>query len=547
LIVRDQRLPAPRPGSPGCGTDGKRIQVDVEFPPPPGRQSGRRCWPLPAIEIADAQLREITEVAFDAVLRANDPPCVFRRGGVLVRLHVEEDTGKVVLQPLVGKVLRNLLARVADWFREGEPTAPPAVVVGDIEATADHLDFPVLDAVVTCPVATDAGLIIRPGYHERARLWHQPDPGLVLPAIPAVPSPAQVREARAFIEDNLLVDFPFVEACDRAVAWAALVLPFVRPLIDGPTPTHMVTAPTRGTGKTLLLQVLMAPALGPKDLEPMTVDCEEPEMRKRLTSSLRDSPAVILMDNLGQGRRLESSSLASVLTARFWRDRILGWSVMASLPVRCVWLATGNNPQMSDELVRRTVRSRLDAQTAQPHLRQGFKHADILAWARANRAALIRAVLILVRSWLCAGQPPGKVRLGMYEAWCRVVGGVLDNSGVEGLRQAIELYQGDETDTDQALAPFLTLWWLRFRGAEVGVKDLYDVAVEAGCLEAAMDVHLTERQRQRARGCETERSRQTRLGNALRRLSGQVHAGFRIEPAGVDRCNRQMYRLAPRQ
>ena len=239
-------------------------------------------------------------------------------------------------------------------------------------------------------------------------------------------------------------------------AWAALVLPFVRPLIGGPTPLHLFAAPARGTGKTLLAQVVMAPALGERDLEPMTVDCEEPEMRKRLTSYLRDSPPAILMDNLGQSRRLESSSLASVLTARTWRDRILGSSVMASLPVRCVWLATGSNPLLSEELARRTLRCLLDAGTRRPHMRQGFRHPEIMAWAKENRPAILQSVLTIVRAWQAAGQPGAEMRLGMYESWCGVVGGLLHVAGVEGLREAIELFQGEDTDTEKTLAPSST-------------------------------------------------------------------------------------------
>jgi hypothetical protein len=340
------------------------------------------------------------------------------------------------------------------------------------------------------------------------------------------------------------VDFPFVEACDRAVAWAVLLLPFVRPMIDGPTPLHLIAAPSRGTGKTLLAQTLMVPALGRRDLEPMTVDCEEAETRKRLTSCLRNSPTAVLMDNLGQGRRLESSSLASVLTGTTWQDRLLRSSVMGSMPVRWVWLATGNNPTLSDELARRTLRCRLDTGTARPHMRTGFKHPELLAWARESRPDLLKTVLTLVRAWLAAGRPGADVWLGRYESWCRVVVGLMAVAGIDGLRRAVELFQGEETDTEAALAPFLKAWWERFGDAKVGVKDLYAVAAEAGCLEAVLDAHLSWSQRQRVRGGDQERGRQTRLGNALKRPDRQVYAGYRIKSVGEDRCGRQVYSLA---
>jgi hypothetical protein len=196
---------------------------------------------------------------------------------------------------------------------------------------------------------------------------------------------------------------------------------------------------------------MAAVALGRKELETMTADAEEPEIRKRLTSSLRKSPTIIFLDNLGQGRRLESSSLASALTAGTFSDRLLGSSVMAALPVRCTWIATGNNPRLSDELMRRTVAIRLDAKRARPHLRRGFKHRDLLAWVRRQRPKLVAALLTLIQAWLAAGKPRGDVRLGMYESWCDVIAGILHVAGIEGLRQAIELYQRGPTDTEQEL------------------------------------------------------------------------------------------------
>jgi hypothetical protein len=542
LVLRRCDLPVPRAGKGRTGHGGApHVRIDISTDSLHGGPPA-----LPEIDVARRQLRDVSDDALDAIESANNPPRVFLQGSVLVRLDVAADSGRVTLRPLVGKVLRHHLSRVASWFQGGRPTAPPYSVVSDIEARVDFLDLPVLDAVVTSPVATPgAGLITRPGYHRQARLWYQPDDGLAVPAVPDAPTDAEVRDARRLIEGELLADFPFVEACDRAVAWAALVLPFVRPMIDGPTPLHLIAAPSRGTGKTLLAQALMAPALGRRDLEPMTVDCEEAETRKRLTSCLRNSPTAVLMDNLGQGRRLESSSLASVLTGTSWQDRLLGSSVMRSMPVRCVWLATGNNPSLSDELARRTLRCRLDTATARPHMRTGFKHPELLAWARENRPALLQAVLTLVRAWLAAGRPGADVWLGGYDSWCRVVGGLLHVAGIDGLRRAVELFQGEETDTEAALAPFLKAWWERFGASEVGVKDLYDVAVETGRLEVILDAHLSERQRQCARGSETERSRQTRLGNALKRLEGQVYAGYRIESVGKDRRGgRQVYSLA---
>jgi len=62
--------------------------------------------------------------------------------------------------------------------------------------------------------------------------------------------------------DSLLGDFPFADQASRANALALLLLPFVRPLIDGPTPLHLIEAAKPGTGKGLLADVVHAIATG---------------------------------------------------------------------------------------------------------------------------------------------------------------------------------------------------------------------------------------------------------------------------------------------
>jgi CHAT domain-containing protein len=223
LVVRPGGLPVLRSAASQAGDDAGPRQT-IHFNRPSGGGGGL----LPRIEIADRQLRDVTSDALDAIALANDPLRVFRRAGVLVRLHVEEDTNKVVLQPLTGKALRNHLARVADWFRDLVATAAPNAVVGDIEAITDLVGLPALDAVVTCPVVTRHGAILtQPGYHERARLWFQPDPDLALPAIPSHPSEAEVRQAQLPEDAALLAWLDLNEllqaAGRRGDHWACLL------------------------------------------------------------------------------------------------------------------------------------------------------------------------------------------------------------------------------------------------------------------------------------------------------------------------------------
>jgi hypothetical protein len=238
---------------------------------------------------------------------------------------------------------------------------------------------------------------------------------------------------------------------------AALVAPFARDLIDGPTPLHEVEAPSPGTGKTLLVDLLTYPALG-RPLAAMTEGKDEDEWRKRLFAKLRTAPTALLLDNIK--RRLDSGALASAITSYpQWEDRILGVSEVARVPVRCVWLLTGNNPALSSEMTRRTVRIRLDAKQDRPWLREGFRHADIREWVRANRGQRVWAALTLVQAWIAKGRPEGERTLGMFERWAKVMGSILEVGLIPGFLKNLDWGQLAEHDPRDPQA------WLRLEAS----------------------------------------------------------------------------------
>jgi len=139
------------------------------------------------------------------------------------------------------------------------------------------------------------------------------------------------------------VDFPFVDDSDRAHAVAAMILPFIRRMIDGPTPMHLIEAPTMGSGKGLLANLISIAATGAA-CEARTLPESEDEIRKMLTAELMKGRPIILLDNANDRKQLHSSSLASVLTSVRWTDRKLGESIMASVPNHAVWLMTATTP-----------------------------------------------------------------------------------------------------------------------------------------------------------------------------------------------------------
>ena len=178
----------------------------------------------------------------------------------------------------------------------------------------------------------------------------------------------------------------------------------------------------------------------------MTEGCDEDEWRKCIFAKLRTAPSTLLLDNIK--RRLESGALASAITSYpLWEDRILGVSEMAWVPVRCIWISTGNNPALSSEMTRRTIRIRLDCGFDRPWLREGFRHSDIRALGIANRSRLVWAALTLIRAWIVAGRPESNRTLGMFECWAKVMGGILDVAGIPGfLGNLADFYEKSDAE-----------------------------------------------------------------------------------------------------
>ncbi len=489
----------------------------------------------PMLRVDEGDLDRATRRAWGVVHASNTPPWLFRLGAEPTWI-VPDDDGRPMTVPVREERLRHMLARLADWRRAGPnetlvPAPPPIGLVKSLMATPDPA-LPVLGGIVTAPVFGRGGVLLTtPGYHPDARLLYCPAPGFQLPAVPDRPSPQEITAARTLLIDDLLGDFPFVSEAERAHVLALLLLGFVRPMISGPTPLHLIEKPTPGTGATLMVDAV-ATILTGSGAAVMAEGRDEDEWRKRLTAKLRQLPTLLLIDNLRQ--ELDSSALAAALTAPFWEDRILGASDMARLPVRCAWVATGNNPSFSNEIARRLIRIRLDARTDQPWRRDGFRHPNLMGWVQANRGQLVAACLTLCQAWIVAGRPRGERSIGSFESWAHSIGGILAVAGIGGFLGNLDEVMAASDTEGGAWRGFIQTWWDRFGTAEVSVSDLVGYAQAA---EPPLPV-----------AAKADRGFKIALGMALRKLRDRA---FRVSDrlvhlrSGSILHNTQRWRLEP--
>ena len=464
---------------------------------------------LPALRADDGNLARAVDRTWGVLLESNRSPWLFRSGGLPTWI-VPDDEGRPVAAMVTDERLRHMLAKLASWRRAARngdlvPAHPPTTLIKSVLATPDP-GLPVLAGIVMTPVFGRGGtLLTEPGYHPDARLFYYPTPGFTVPPIPELPTAKEIAACRSLLLDDLLGDFPFTSLAERAHAVSLLLLGFLRAMIDGPTPLHLIEKPAPGTGATLMVDAI-ATILTGSGASVMTEASDDEEWRKRVTAKLRQIPALLLIDNIHH--KLDSSALAAALTAPFWEDRILGVSEMTRLPIRCIWIATGNNPEFSNEMARRLVRIRLDARVDQPWRRDGFRHPDLMIWVRANRARLVAACLTLCRAWIAAGRPRGSRSNGSYESWAQTMGGVLHVAGIEGFLGNLDELMEASDGEGAVWRSFVSAWWDRFGTAEVGTGDLFALATDC---EPPLPL-----------GPGNEKSQRTRLGKALGKMRDRV-------------------------
>jgi len=425
----------------------------------------------PMIVVSNRQPDELVDEAVDAIVTRNDPPEMFMRAGEIVRAGSDEDDRPAILAVDDDGIHERLYAAATwhtksnDGFKNTTPSKRLATA-SRIRLVADAKKLPPLVGVVTTPtLRRDGSILAAPGYDPRSRLFHAPEPGLTVPEIPESPTRSEIHDAVDAIEETL-ADFPFVDDSDRATALALLLSIVMREVIDGCLPLFVLTARQQGTGKSLLLQALVTIATGRGASVSSMPDGRgaEDELRKRILTILRSGRRVAVLDNVV--KPIDSPSLAALMTAERWTDRVLGVSAELDLRNRSVWIATGNNVGVRGDFARRCVWLRLDAKHAKPWTRTGWRHNDLLAYVVERRGDLLAAALTIARGWVAAGMPAPADDvpiLGGFEGWRRTIGGALKMADIGGFLGAAEEMYEQADGEGPVWAAWLAAWhdWCR--------------------------------------------------------------------------------------
>jgi hypothetical protein len=439
----------------------------------------------------------------DALIKSNNPPVLFVQGNGLCQvLHEkykredidgkEREYSRSSIERHSTTSMINRLLDICDFVNEninededGEkittysPASPPNRLA-DLVLSYGYKPYPHIMGTVSVPILRPNGEICtEAGYDDRSQLWYAPSDDLANLSIPESPTREDAIKAIEVIDD-ILHDFCFASAKDKTHTFAALLTTFLRPII-GNIPLCLIDAPKQGTGKGLLsLIIVLIATLGSyanvvaPETNPKYPSEAENEWEKRIGAALMQGLPIVVIDNLTRGSKFTCKTLDSVLTKEEHSFRPLGTSSIVTVPSRAMWICNGNNITVVGDTARRTYHIRLDPKNSKPWLRKNFRYKDIVSTVKEKRGDVVTALLTIIRAWFVAGKPlaENSIRLGSFEQWSEVMGGILNFIGLEGFLGDMQ-EQEDNSQGDEEWTPFMEGWYNVMPNQARTIGDLY--------------------------------------------------------------------------
>ena len=351
------------------------------------------------------------------------------------------------------------------------------------------------------------------------------------------PTAEDVKAASRVLR-GLVSEFPFDSEVSLAV-WISSILTHVgRDAIHGAAPLFMFEASMPGSGKTLLAKLACIIAEG--GMPGMSnLSSDDHEVRKTITSLLMEGSTFIVFDNVTN--EIKSPSLDRLMTADFWKDRVLGSNRIASLPHRSVVVVTGNGASFGSDSARRTIMLRLAPDVEHPEDRS-FRLPNILDHVVKNRRIYLSAAITILRFHVIqsAKESEGSdgiltatpaIGFGSFESWTDVVCGAMTRAGMDNPLESRKDVR--KADRGSVLRGRVISAWQAWNPDWQGTSHNLINAVfdnPAGENDELLEFQSALLQ---LAGAETRKDLQAKeLGLALRRIAGPVSGGYMIADAG---------------
>ena len=390
--------------------------------------------------------------------------------------------------------------------------------------------LPPLNGIASAPLLLEDGTInSSQGYDRATGMWCENVPD-VAGLVPERPTREEAAAALLLIRETFktfcfadaetiqlaaggvaIVDTSKRPGRDEFAFLVALLTAVCRPSLHLAPGFLLRAAPISGAGagKGLLARCICIIAFG-REPHAVTTGASAEELEKRIAAELIGGGPALFLDNLNN-TAFKSDLLASAITERPARVRLLGKSQMVPLNASAFVILTGNGLTVSEDLARRFVAVDFDARTEDPEARPFA--TDIRVEVTKRRKELLAALLTIWRWGRTATGIEAGLPLGSFEQWCRWVRDPLLALGCQDPAERVS--EAKERDgRRQAVADLFAIWWDKHHDRPVAIRDLHDD------VRQAMDPQGRGRQY---------------LSSYAERLAGTRMAGFvftRQAPAG---------------
>ncbi|MDR3529795.1 MAG: bifunctional DNA primase/polymerase [Rhodopila sp.] len=501
--------PEPESERPAGGADGAE----------PARPTSRTVGGRPQIYVTADTLPLQVDAAENALVGVM--PNIYQANGSVVR--IDRRDGKLRTHTVTEPHLHEIMCAAAVWV-DGMPgrkqgtlvSCPRDVPKAYLARPPGSWQLRELRGVLSAPtLRSDGSWLSSPGYDAAT--------GLILDmsgaAVPIIENPGK-HDAQAAL--RLILDLfresPFLAPEDRSVAVAAVLTACIRPSLPS-APMFAFTASTPGTGKSYLVDLVHLIAFGERASGIGWAKSKE-ENQKVLDSVLLAGNLYIALDNVSAP--IGGDRLNQALTQARVSIRMLGRSQNFDVPSAAFMTANGNNLSVAEDMTRRVMLCRLDANMERPAERRFTSNpADEV---KADRGPYVAAALTILRAFHLAGRPGNASPLGSFETWSQWVRGAILWLGQADPVKSMNHVRASDPGREAhmvILEGLLSTFGSDFFTASEIKAASYD---NAGLDEALKHI---------AGGGTGERVDSRRLGHWLRAKRGVIVAGLAINEAGL--------------
>lgn len=356
-------------------------------------------------------------------------PRIYRRGTELGTLRRSGDAlqftksdrdrmqGEIVRACSLMKIVDGKIVTIAN---------PAQWIADDVLKNQDIDNVPKVQVIVTHPFWNSETIVFKSGYDAATHVYLSLNENVDYDLDIEKHTP----ETDVKIWRELLADFPFRSEADFENALAFPLTLIIRQGLDigEAVPLADITAPREGVGKSLLAEVLTAAVTG---IQPRTrsLGSTKEEIDKGVGAALRGAPEVVVFDNVDPDKKLDSGTLASVVTQPNRAFRILGVSDEMFYENRACLMYTGSNVEVSPELAKRLMAIRLyDTGVAEKDRKVQVE--GLLKHVIDRHIELVSSLLRMVQRWIDGGSETGTENFHRMRQWSRVIHSILTANGV---------------------------------------------------------------------------------------------------------------------